>query len=103
MQYVLNVRLRGFQRRLGCCAKERNLVAFPGTEPRLSGLLGRGVDAPKVTLRALNASNINRSKRKKTIRHESAWGSAVKLHGILTPRNTNVPGKKKLLRRQVSV
>jgi hypothetical protein len=48
-------------------------------EPRLSGLPGRVVDAPKV-----NASNINRSKRKKTYRHENACESAVNLHGIIT-------------------
>jgi hypothetical protein len=61
--------------------KRKNLVALPGMEPRLSGLLGRGVDAPKVTLLALIASIINRSKRKKTYRRENAWESAVNLHG----------------------
>jgi len=97
MQYALNVRVRGFQSRLGFSAKEKILVALPGMEPRLSGLPGRGVDAPRVTLCALTASTINRSKRKKTVRHESAWESAVKLHGILTLLEKN------LLRRQVSV
>ena len=44
----------------------------------------QAVDAPKVTLRAWTASIINRSKRKKTFRHDSAWESAVELHEILT-------------------
>ena len=98
MQYGLNVRLCVFQRRLGCSVKEKNFVALPGMEPRLFSLPGRGVDAPRVSLRALTASTINRSKRKNTVRHEGVWESAVKLHGILTSL-----GEKKKLRRQVSV
>jgi hypothetical protein len=66
--------------------RKKKLVALPGMEPRISNLPGRGLDAPKVnsyTQRDLNASTFNRCKCKKIARHESAWESALKLHGNL--------------------
>jgi hypothetical protein len=86
----------GSNARLDVPQKKKNLVALPDMEPRLSGLLGRGVDAPKVTLRALIASIINRSKRKETYRHEN-------LHGISTLLEKNSRQRQVLLYRDSSL
>ena len=69
-QYALNVKLRGLQCQFGCFAKDKTLAALPGMEPQFTGLPGRGP-----SLRTLNESNNNRSKRKETFRHEGVKGA----------------------------